>query len=38
LIPAKIELLSISYNFAPAAGFARQPRDEAIVRIARELS
>src|ERR1017187_3649272 len=29
LIPAKIELLSISYNFAPAAGFARQPRPQA---------
>jgi hypothetical protein len=28
LIPAKIELLSISYNFAPAAGFARQPREK----------
>ena len=32
LIPAKIELLSISYHFAPAAGFARQPLANAIAR------
>src|ERR1019366_5577843 len=38
LIPAKIELLSISYNFAPAAGFARQPPRVAGLSLDRGLS